>query len=76
MKLLSQVVNWYFSRNALPYWCILIIDFAIIICSGILSFYLVCGGDAIIHHVLCLNGDMYYDQRPHHESLHNQPMHT
>lgn len=50
MKLLSQVVNWYFSRNALPYWCILIIDFAIIICSGILSFYLVCGGDAIIHH--------------------------
>ena len=26
MKLLRKISNWYFSRGALPYWCILSID--------------------------------------------------
>ena len=40
MKLLSRLLNWYFSRTALPYWCILLIDYAIIIFSGFLGYYL------------------------------------
>ena len=39
MKILSKIVNWYFSRNALPYWCILLIDYTIIIFSGYLAYY-------------------------------------
>ena len=48
MKIFSRFVNWYFSRNALPYWCILFIDYTIIIVSGILAFYFLRGGDAMI----------------------------
>ena len=47
MKIFSSVINWYFSRNALPYWCILLIDFAIIIFSGLLGYYFIYGGDAL-----------------------------
>ena len=47
MKIFSSVINWYFSRNALPYWCILIIDFATIICSGLLGYYFIYGGGAL-----------------------------
>jgi len=47
MKIFSSVINWYFSRNALPYWCILLIDFAIIICSGLLGYYFIYNGDAL-----------------------------
>ena len=47
MKIVSRFVNWYFSRNALPYWCILVIDYALIIFSGILAFYFLRGGEAL-----------------------------
>ena len=49
MKILSRIVNWYFSRNALPYWCILLIDYTIIIFSGLIAFDFLRGGDAIAH---------------------------
>ena len=47
MNIFSRLVNWYFSRNALPYWCILIIDYLIIIFCGYLAFYLFNGGDEL-----------------------------
>lgn len=47
MRIFSRVINWYFSRNALPYWCILLIDFAIIIFSGLLGYYFLYGGDVL-----------------------------
>ena len=50
MKILSRIINWYFSRNALPYWCILIIDYTILLFSGVVGFYLEYGGDAVAHH--------------------------
>ena len=49
MKILSRLVNWYFSRNALPYWCILLIDYTIILFSGLLAYYFLRGGDALSH---------------------------
>ena len=49
MNIFSRVINWYFSRNALPYWCILLIDFAIIIFSGVFGYYLLRGGEALTH---------------------------
>jgi len=47
MNILSRIINWYFSRNALPYWCILLIDYIIIIFSGFLAYYLFNGGDKL-----------------------------
>ena len=49
MNILSRILNWYFSRTALPYWCILLIDYTILIFSGILAYYFLRGGDALIH---------------------------
>lgn len=36
MKLFKDIFNWYFTKNTLPYWCVVIIDIAIGILSGIL----------------------------------------
>ena len=47
--MLSKLTYWYFSRNALPYWCILVIDCLIIAFSGLVSIYLTDGGDALAH---------------------------
>ena len=40
MKLLDNILNWYFSRKSLPYWCILLIDALIIFTSGIFVYWL------------------------------------
>ena len=33
-------MNWYFSKNALPYWCILILDFLLLMLAGILTYWI------------------------------------
>ncbi|MDE6227481.1 MAG: polysaccharide biosynthesis protein [Muribaculaceae bacterium] len=38
MRSLKQLANWYFSRSALPYWTILILDCLFVIFAGLLSF--------------------------------------
>ena len=35
----SKIVNWYFTKNSLPYWSILMIDSLIVICSGFLVYW-------------------------------------
>ena len=37
---LDKLLNWYFSKNSLPYWCILIIDCAIVMASGFLVYFI------------------------------------
>ena len=39
-SLVDRVLSWYFSRDALPYWCILIIDSAIVFISGVFTYWL------------------------------------
>ena len=36
----DKILNWYFTKNSLPYWCILLIDCAIIVCSGMLTYWI------------------------------------
>ena len=48
MKIFSSIVNWYFNRKTLPYWCILLIDYTIILISGLLGYYFLRGGSAIV----------------------------
>ena len=36
-NLFNKVFNWYFNRNALPFWCIIVIDGFILLLSGLVS---------------------------------------
>ena len=36
----DKILNWYFTKNSLPYWSILMIDCFIIICSGLVTFWI------------------------------------
>ena len=47
--MITKITRWYFSRNALPYWCILALDCFIIVFAGLVSVYLLSGGDAVAH---------------------------
>lgn len=52
-KVLSPVkkfCSWYFSRNALPYWCILVLDCAIVFLSGLVSYYIQHGTMSLVQH--------------------------
>lgn len=44
MNAIRKFCNWYFSRKALPYWCILMLDCAIVFISGLFVYYLQHGG--------------------------------
>lgn len=50
MNPLRRFCNWYFSRNALPYWCILAIDCAAVFFSGLAIYYLKYGGLSLAQH--------------------------
>ena len=43
-ELLRKISNWYFSRKALPYWCILVMDCLAVYVSGLFVYYLQHGG--------------------------------
>ena len=40
MNFISKLREWYFTKNALPYWCVLIIDCLILLASGLVCYYL------------------------------------
>ena len=50
MNIIRKICNWYFSRTALPYWCILALDCAIVFFSGIVVFYACNGGSELAGH--------------------------
>jgi len=36
----NQLLRWYFSKNSLPYWCLLLLDTLIVIVSAFLTFWI------------------------------------
>ena len=50
MNFISKIASWYFQKNSLPYWAILGVDCVLIIFSGLLANYLVCGGSSFVGH--------------------------
>lgn len=44
MNIIHNIIAWYFSKKALPYWCILCLDCILIIGSGMVGIYLAQGG--------------------------------
>ena len=47
MTIIRRISNWYFSKAALPYWCILVIDCTIVAASSYIGCYLSMGGDKL-----------------------------
>lgn len=47
--IVRKTFSWYFTRKALPYWCIMIIDCCIIVVAGLISIYANLGGNALVH---------------------------
>ena len=39
-NLIHQLLRWYFSKNSLPYWCVLIADSLILFVCGIFTYWL------------------------------------
>ena len=39
MKILSKILNWYFSKKTLPYWCLILLDSAIVLFSGLFTYW-------------------------------------
>ena len=39
MNVINKIINWYFTKNALPYWCLFLLDCAIVVVCGMLSFW-------------------------------------
>ena len=37
---LDQIMSWYFTKNTLPYWCVLIADCVIVFLSGLFTFWM------------------------------------
>ena len=50
--MIDKVLNWYFSKNALPYWCILIIDCLVCFFSGLFVFWLFFRGGQTLANIL------------------------
>ena len=48
MMSFNKILNWYFNRKSLPYWCMLLLDALILFFSGIFSFWLYRKTDILI----------------------------
>jgi putative epimerase/dehydratase wbiI len=46
--ILQRISNWFFTKKALPYLCILLIDCAIVAFSGYVGYYIDKGGDIFV----------------------------
>ena len=44
---IRRLASWYFSKNTLPYWCVLAIDCIIIVFAGMLATYFVQGENSL-----------------------------
>lgn len=49
-KIINRLTTWYFSKGALPYWIILMIDCIIVGFAGFAAFYMQWGGDDFVSH--------------------------
>ena len=58
MNFISKLKEWYFTKNALPYWCVLSIDCLILLASGMVCYYLDHGGDELANNFWPLLGTL------------------
>lgn len=58
-KILKSILNWYFSKRALPYWTVLIIDILTCYLSGIFVFWLYYHGAVTLGNILILTKTIF-----------------
>lgn len=51
MNWFNKLVNWYFKRDSLPYWCVILIDCIICYLSGLFVFWLFFRGAATLGNI-------------------------
>ena len=49
-KCVRGILHWYFSKNALPYWCVLIADSVIVFLAGVLTYWIFRRTGVLIEH--------------------------
>lgn len=65
-RLLSKLTSWYFSKNALPYWCVLVMDSVIIVLSLLVALYYSEGAMTLVSHFwwhvfcICLSLPLFF----------------
>jgi len=40
MNPINKLLNWYFSKKSLPYWCIFLLDFFLLMLAGVLTYWI------------------------------------
>lgn len=45
---MHRLLDWYFSRDSMPYWCVLLCDIAIVMFSGLLAYAVNHGASAMV----------------------------
>ena len=50
MRFIEKLTGWYFSKGALPYWYILLLDCLLVIAAGTVSYYIIYGGLMLTEH--------------------------
>ena len=50
MKAINKLLDWYFSKKSLPYWCVFLFDCAIVLFSGVITFWALHGITYTINH--------------------------
>ena len=54
MRYIARFFRWYFSKGALPYWCILLIDLALMFFSGIFVYWIYFRGASTLGNIVPL----------------------
>ena len=60
MKLFDKIINWYFTKRALPYWLILVMDCLIVLASGLFCYYIDTSGIRFANHFWPLLGTLCF----------------
>ena len=58
MNIFSRLINWYFTRSALPYWCILFLDYLTIIAGGFIAYYMFNNGVELLNNFWAITRDI------------------
>ena len=46
----DKLLNWYFTKNSLPYWCIFLIDCLIVMFSGVMTYWIFNNTEILYEH--------------------------
>ena len=50
IRILNKVSDWYFSKSALPYWCMFLLDLLLYSFMAVVADYLIVGGSRFANH--------------------------